>query len=68
MDAGPTPPDLLSKQLSFVLPVVYDSVPSGASFGSPVEDAKMTYKQVRKYAGMDGQFQEYDIIANNYRK
>lgn len=46
VEAGPNPPDLLSKQLSFVLPVVYDSVPSGASFGSPIQDAQLTYKQV----------------------
>jgi len=45
VEAGPNPPDLLSKQLSFVLPVVYDSVPSGASFGSPIQDAQLTYKQ-----------------------
>ena len=25
---------------------MYDSVPSGASFGSPIQDAQLTYKQV----------------------
>jgi len=46
VDAGPTPPDLLSKQLSFTLPVVYDSTPSGAKFGDPITDANSDYKQV----------------------
>jgi len=45
--AGTAPPDLLSKQLSFVLPVVMDSVPVGTEFGQPITDAQMVYKQVR---------------------
>ncbi|XP_067928442.1 uncharacterized protein [Watersipora subatra] len=45
MDVGPSPPDLLSKQLSFVLPVVFDSAPLGYDFGQPLEDAQASYKQ-----------------------
>ena len=45
--AGPSPPDLMGKQLSFLPPVVMDSTPSGTVFGSVLLDAEPTYTAVR---------------------
>lgn len=42
---GPTPPNLLDKQLSFLPPVVFDHAPFGKSFGDVVVDADAQYKQ-----------------------
>ncbi|XP_031112684.1 neutral ceramidase 1-like isoform X1 [Ipomoea triloba] len=38
VEAGPNPPDLLDKQLSFLTPVVVDTTPLGTSFGDVVTD------------------------------
>lgn len=38
VEAGPDPPDLLAKQLSFLTPVVVDSTPLGTSFGDVLTD------------------------------
>ena len=46
VSAGPSPPDLLSKQISLVLPVVYDGVAFGGDYGKPSQDAKYSYQQV----------------------
>lgn len=40
---GPTPPNLIDKQLNFVPGVIYDSAPSGTSFGSVLQDAEPSY-------------------------
>ncbi|CAG2240357.1 ASAH2 [Mytilus edulis] len=42
---GPNPPNLLDKQLSFLLPVVFDHAPFGSHYGDVVVDAKPSYKQ-----------------------
>ena len=42
---GPNPPNLLDKQLSFVLPVIFDHAPFGSHFGDVVTDAKPSYIQ-----------------------
>ncbi|CAG5114790.1 unnamed protein product, partial [Candidula unifasciata] len=42
---GPSPPDLLDKQLSFLPGVVFDSAPFGKDFGSVLVDAKPSYTQ-----------------------
>ncbi|RDD40045.1 Neutral ceramidase [Trichoplax sp. H2] len=41
---GPTPPNLLKKQLSFVPGVVFDSAPIGKKFGQVKQDVKSKYK------------------------
>ena len=33
MPPGPTPPDLLDEQLTFIPPVLFDTAPSGTDFG-----------------------------------
>nr|GMD61277.1 neutral ceramidase-like [Ipomoea batatas] len=38
VEAGPNPPDLLDKQLSFLTPVVVDTTPLGTSFGDVLTD------------------------------
>ena len=43
VDAGPSPPDYFHKQLSFLPPVLYDSVPSGQTFGAVNKDASDEY-------------------------
>lgn len=42
---GPDPPNLLDKQLSFVLPVIFDHAPFGSHYGDVVVDAKSSYVQ-----------------------
>lgn len=44
--AGPSPPNYLDKQLSFLPPVLYDGVPVGKSFGDVYTDAKASYTVV----------------------
>lgn len=41
---GPNPPDLMSKQLSFLPPVVYDEHPIGKKFGDCVRQPLSKYK------------------------
>jgi len=43
VDHGPDPPNYLSKQLSFLLPVVFDNTPSGKKFGDVQTDVKSQY-------------------------
>lgn len=44
---GPSPPDLLSKQLTFLPPVLFDGVPPFTEFGDVVKDVnKAPYKVV----------------------
>ncbi|KAF3585586.1 hypothetical protein F2Q69_00026029 [Brassica cretica] len=38
VQAGPQPPDLLDKQVSFLTPVVVDTTPAGDSFGDVISD------------------------------
>ncbi|XP_076452014.1 neutral ceramidase B-like [Babylonia areolata] len=40
---GPNPPNLLSKQLSFLPPVLYDTAPLGKNFGDVKVDASPSY-------------------------
>lgn len=40
---GPNPPDLMSKQLHFLPPVLYDRAPLGKNFGDVKVDAKASY-------------------------
>ena len=47
---GPTPPNLLDKQLSFLPPVVFDHAPFGSKFGDVVVDANSQYKQVELFS------------------
>ncbi|XP_061167886.1 uncharacterized protein LOC133176834 [Saccostrea echinata] len=42
---GPTPPNLMDRQLSFLPPVIFDHAPFGRSFGDIVTDANPQYKQ-----------------------
>ena len=41
--AGPSPPDYYDKQVSFLLPVLFDSVPSGQHFGSVHKEPSEKY-------------------------
>ncbi|XP_078427718.1 neutral/alkaline non-lysosomal ceramidase [Wolffia australiana] len=41
VEAGPPPPDLLKKQIGFLLPVVVDSTPLGVKFGDMADDVKV---------------------------
>ena len=43
---GPTPPNLIDKQLSFLPGVIFDRAPIGSYFGKVTEDAKAQYIQV----------------------
>ncbi|GKV08000.1 hypothetical protein SLEP1_g19693 [Rubroshorea leprosula] len=47
VEAGPQPPDLLDKQISFLTPVVLDSKPSGVNFGDCSSDVPLnsTFKR-----------------------
>ncbi|GFO12902.1 LOW QUALITY PROTEIN: neutral ceramidase-like [Plakobranchus ocellatus] len=45
LPAGPSPPDLLDKQISLLPGVVFDSAPAGKQFGSVVKDAAPSYAQ-----------------------
>ncbi|XP_062593743.1 uncharacterized protein LOC134255247 [Saccostrea cucullata] len=42
---GPTPPNLMDRQLSFLPPLIFDHAPFGNSFGDVVTDANPQYKQ-----------------------
>ena len=48
MVPGPNPPDLMSKQLSFLPPVVFDEHPMGKKFGDVVRPPLSKYKPVSK--------------------
>ncbi|XP_035670506.1 neutral ceramidase-like isoform X2 [Branchiostoma floridae] len=43
IDVGPSPPNLLSRQLSFLPPVVMDTTPLFRHFGEVIDDAGSTY-------------------------
>jgi len=43
---GPNPPDLVSKQLSFLLPVILDRAPLGKDYGDVVQQPKDKYSGV----------------------
>ena len=49
VDPGPSPPNYMKSQLTFLPPVIFDAVPSGKSFGSVNEDAKASYCVVCTY-------------------
>ncbi|KAL8593139.1 hypothetical protein ACOMHN_009794 [Nucella lapillus] len=40
---GPNPPDLLSKQIHFLPPVIFDRAPLGKSYGDVIADVKPLY-------------------------
>ncbi|XP_041360111.1 neutral ceramidase 2-like [Gigantopelta aegis] len=44
-EPGPNPPNLLSKQLSFLPPVIFDRPPLGKHFGDVLVDCQKTYFQ-----------------------
>ena len=46
-DPGPEPPNYLKDQISFQLPVLFDGVPLGKSFGDVHKDAEPSYNIVR---------------------
>ena len=43
---GPNPPNLVSKQFSFLPPVLYDTAPMGKNFGDSKVDAQPSYVPV----------------------
>ncbi|KAL5018303.1 hypothetical protein ScPMuIL_004025 [Solemya velum] len=45
VSAGPPPPNLYSKQLSFLPPVIFDLPPLGKHFGEVIQDAEQQYRQ-----------------------
>ena len=49
---GPNPPNLLSKQLEFLPPVIYDEHPIGKSFGEVVRHPMKSYKAVSSYSDL----------------
>ncbi|XP_041379679.1 neutral ceramidase 2-like, partial [Gigantopelta aegis] len=53
-EPGPNPPNLLSKQLSFLPPVIFDRPPLGKHFGDVLVDCQKTYENTsfeRSYFG-----------------
>ncbi|CAL1538863.1 unnamed protein product [Lymnaea stagnalis] len=42
---GPSPPNQLDKQISFIPGVIFDSAPAGKKFGSVITDAQSSYAQ-----------------------
>ena len=49
---GPNPPNLLSKQLEFLPPVIYDEHPMGRPFGEVVRHPMKSYKAVSCYSDL----------------
>ena len=47
-ESGPSPPNLLNRQISLLTPVVYDGVPLFKSFGDVHSNAKSSYTVVSR--------------------
>lgn len=52
MVPGPNPPDLVPKQLSFLLPVIMDRAPIGKSYGDVLQQPNTQYNAVSQHANI----------------